>query len=98
MTRMTPRETRLLLLAAILYGAVAIYTGIRRGGEGRLGSRQPGMPRLEHRPTAARSLEARGPRPGCRGRPASSELRRPEPERRVARAARRRRVRPGART
>src|SRR2546426_12106057 len=33
MTRMTPRETRLLLLAAILYGAVAISTGIRRGGD-----------------------------------------------------------------
>src|SRR3989454_12321112 len=33
MTRMTPRETRLLVLAAILYGAVAISTGIRRGGD-----------------------------------------------------------------
>ena len=33
MTRMTPRETRLLLLAGILYGAVAIPTGIRRGGD-----------------------------------------------------------------
>ena len=33
MTRMTPRETRLLWLAAILYGAVAISTGMRRGGD-----------------------------------------------------------------
>ncbi len=33
MTRMTPRETRLLWLAAILYGAVAVSTGIRRGGD-----------------------------------------------------------------
>jgi alpha-1,2-mannosyltransferase len=33
MTPMTPRETRLLWLAAILYGAIAISTGIRRGGD-----------------------------------------------------------------
>jgi len=33
MTPMTPRETRLLWLAAILYGAIAIPTGIRRGGD-----------------------------------------------------------------
>src|SRR2546430_17375002 len=30
---MTPRELRLLVLAGILYGAVAISTGIRRGGD-----------------------------------------------------------------
>lgn len=33
MTPMTPRETRLLWLAAILYGTIAISTGIRRGGD-----------------------------------------------------------------
>jgi alpha-1,2-mannosyltransferase len=33
MTRLTPRETRLLLLAGILYAAIAIPVGIRRGGD-----------------------------------------------------------------
>ncbi|PYO98320.1 MAG: hypothetical protein DMD60_04460 [Gemmatimonadetes bacterium] len=33
MTRMTPREMRLLLLAGLVYAAVAIPTGIRRGGD-----------------------------------------------------------------
>src|SRR3989441_8975784 len=33
MTRLTPRETRLLLLAGILYAAIATPVGIRRGGD-----------------------------------------------------------------
>ena len=33
MTRLTPRETRILLLAGILYAAVAVPVGIRRGGD-----------------------------------------------------------------
>jgi alpha-1,2-mannosyltransferase len=33
MTRLTPREMRLLLLAGILYAAVAILVGVRRGGD-----------------------------------------------------------------
>src|SRR2546430_74908 len=33
MTRLTPREMRLVLLAGILYAAIAIPVGIRRGGD-----------------------------------------------------------------
>src|SRR2546428_2103945 len=63
MTRLTPREMRLVLLAGILYAAIAIPVGIRRGGD------------LEAHFTAARlwveglPLYARPPRVGEWGRP-----------------------------